>query len=107
MESSHNINEEAFQRIVNKAAWLLAEGRVTKISDVMFYVMGRKNRHIVKVENDQLTCTCPGFKEKNICSHIVAVSVFLGLKDKAKLIDERVRIRVEKELRNLGRWSFR
>ena len=107
MRDSPSINGEALQRIIAKAAWLLSEGRVTKISNLMFYVMGRKNRHIVRVENERLTCTCPGFRDKGICSHVVAVSVVLDLKDKAELIDERVRLRVEKELKSLGRWPSR
>jgi len=93
------LSPEALRKIVDKAAWLIETGRVVKISDYMFYVMGRKNRHIVKIEGDKLVCTCPGYKEKNICSHVVAVMAILEMKGGLEYIDERVRRRVMRELR--------
>ncbi len=96
-ESSKNM----YMRIINKAAWLLEDGRVVKISDYMFYVMGRKNRHIVKVENGKLICTCPGYREKGICSHVVAVSTLLKMDKTSSFVDERINMRLKRELKNL------
>jgi len=94
-------SKNMYTRMINKAAWLLEDGRVVKISDYMFYVMGRKNRHIVKVENGELICTCPGFKDKGICSHVVAVSTLLKLDKGSSFINERINMRLKRELRNL------
>ena len=33
-------NREAMNRIISKAAWLILDGRVVRISDIMYYVMG-------------------------------------------------------------------
>lgn len=85
--------------MISKAAWLLQEGRVVRISDVMYYVKGRKNRHIVRVEGDKLTCTCPGFKERGVCSHVIAVSTLIKLEGRRELLDELLRARIERELR--------
>jgi len=98
---SEEITPDAFQKIVEKAVWLIENGRVVKISDMMFYVMGRRNRHIVKVEGDRLTCTCPGFKSKQLCSHVIAVSTILKMREGIEYLDERVRERVSRELRTL------
>jgi len=89
--------------MVSKAAWLIEEGRVVKISDVMYYVMGRRNRHIVRVEGGRFMCTCPGFKERGICSHVLAVSTLVKLQDKEGLLDRALRERVERELRLFNR----
>jgi len=97
--SSKNLNI----RMINKAAWLLEDGRVIKISDYMFYVMGRRNRHIVKVKDGKLSCTCLGFKEKGICSHIVAVSTLLKLNTRSSFINERINMRLRRELKNLSK----
>ncbi|AKG38070.1 MAG: SWIM zinc finger family protein [Infirmifilum sp.] len=85
--------------IIARAAWLLAEGRVVKVSPYLYYVMGRVGKHLVRVEGGKLTCTCKGFQEKGICSHVVAVSTLLELKDVDAFLDERVRERVRRELR--------
>ncbi|MEM0023235.1 MAG: SWIM zinc finger family protein [Thermofilaceae archaeon] len=89
--------------MVSKAAWLIKEGRVVKISDLMYYVMGRKNRHIVRVVGDALSCTCPGFRGRGICSHVIAVSTIMKLGSKSEFLDEVLRARVEKELKFLRR----
>lgn len=99
--SLEELDPKALQKIVDKAAWLIETGRVVKISDYMFYVMGRKNRHIVKVERDGLACTCPGYKEKKVCSHVVAVMAVLEMKGGLEYLDEKVRRRVMRELRML------
>ncbi len=101
MGEAKEVPRTALEKIINKAAWLLEDGRVVKISDVLYYVMGRKNRHMVRVEGGKLYCTCPGFKEKGICSHVVAVSAVMEMKDGTKFLDERIKIRLQRELREL------
>lgn len=92
--------------MISKAAWLIEEGRVVRISEVMYYVMGRKNRHIVRVEGSTFSCTCPGFRERRVCSHVIAVSALIKLKDKRELFDEATRERVEKELKLFNKKKF-
>ncbi|RLE96777.1 MAG: hypothetical protein DRJ57_05220 [Thermoprotei archaeon] len=104
-EARHN--REAMNRIISKAAWLILDGRVIRISDIMYYVMGRKNRHIVRVDGGKLVCTCEGFKERGICSHVVAVSTVMWLSSGYEYLDEWVRARVERELKLLGRQPIR
>ena len=96
-------NKSARTLMIEKAVWLLVSGRVVKISDYMYYVMGRKNRHIVKVENGVLTCTCPGFKERKMCSHIIAVSTIRSLPVGTRLLEQAIRERVKRELREMMR----
>jgi len=97
------LDPKAVRKILDKAAWLIETGRVVKISDYMFYVMGRRNRHIVKIEDGKLVCTCPGYRSKNVCSHVVAVMFVLEMKGGIEYIDEKVRRRVLRELRTLWR----
>lgn len=90
-------------KIINKAAWLLSEGRVVRISPYMYYVIGRNSKHLVKYENGRFTCTCKGFESKGFCSHVLAVTTLSELKDASTLLDEAVRQRVLKELKALSR----
>ncbi|MEZ0346576.1 MAG: SWIM zinc finger family protein [Infirmifilum sp.] len=93
--------EIPMDKIISRAAWLLAEGRVVRISPYLYYVMGKVGKHLVRVEGGKLVCTCKGFQEKGICSHVVAVSTLLELKDVDLFLDERIRERVRKELREI------
>ena len=109
MEQKNNVGsnridlpEEAINKMINKAAWLLEEGRVVKISRYMYYVIGKKNRHIVRYENDKFVCTCKGYKEKKLCSHVMAVLALTEIKDADNFLAERVSIRLQRELRSVG-----
>lgn len=93
-------------RIIAKAAWLMHEGRIIKISDKMYYVVGRRNRHIVRVDNGKLSCTCDGFRERNVCSHVIAVSTMIKFSG-GENFDEFVKNRVLRELKLLGRQPIR
>jgi len=104
---SEEARKEAMNRIISKAAWLILDGRVVKISDVMYYVMGRRNRHIVRVEGSKLVCTCDGYKERGVCSHVVAVSTVMWLSSGVEYLDEWVRARVQRELRLLNKQPLR
>lgn len=99
--------EVLMNRIIAKAAWLMHEGRIIKISDKMYYVVGRKNRHIVRVNNEGLSCTCDGFKERNLCSHVIAVSTIIKFGGGEEHFDEFIRNRVLRELKLLGRQPIR
>lgn len=105
MEEGGNANY-AYQRMINKAAWLITTGRVVRISNYMFYVMGRRNRHIVKLGGNKLACTCPGYKERSMCSHVVAVSAILEMHDGLSFLEDRVRARLQRELKGFGKRSL-
>lgn len=93
--------EALLDKIISRAAWLLAEGRVVKVSPYLYYVMGRHGKHLVRVEEGKLTCTCRGFQERGICSHVVAVSTLLSMKDVDTFLDEVIRERVRRELQQI------
>ncbi|MEM1631636.1 MAG: SWIM zinc finger family protein [Thermofilum sp.] len=95
--------QQAMMKIINKAAWLLSEGRVVKISPYMYYVIGRNSKHLVKYEGGRFACTCKGFESKGFCSHVLAVMTLSGLKDASSVLDEAVKQRVMKELKALSR----
>jgi len=65
----------------------------------VFYIIGGVRRHIVRVKGDRLVCTCDGFRETGCCSHVLAVSAVLYMKDGQKFLDERVRARMLSELK--------
>jgi hypothetical protein len=94
-------------RLVSKAAWLIHEGRIVRISDVLYYVVGRKNRHLVRVEGGKLSCTCNGYRERGICSHTIAVSTIMRLTSGREYLGETLRMRVERELKLLRKQSHR
>ncbi|AJB42502.1 hypothetical protein TCARB_1458 [Thermofilum adornatum 1505] len=89
--------------MINKAAWLLSEGRVVKISPYLYYVIGKNSKHLVRYENGKFICTCKGFQEKGVCSHVIAVVTLSELKDADAFLDERIRERISRELRQLYR----
>lgn len=95
-------DSKLMDRLVAKAAWLIHEGRIVKISDIMYYVVGRKNRHLVKVEGGRLVCSCNGFKERGICSHTIAVSTVIKLSAGREYLNEALRERMERELKLLS-----
>jgi len=94
-----NLPEEQLNRMISKAAWLLEEGRVVKISPYLYYVIGKRNKHMVRYENGRFVCTCKGFKKKGICSHVMAVLALTEIKDADKFLAERVNRRLVRELR--------
>jgi hypothetical protein len=103
-QHGEGVQPAAMQKMINKAAWLLSEGRVVKISPYMFYVIGRNSKHLVKYENGKFYCTCKGFESKGFCSHVLAVMTLSGLKEEASsFFDEAVRQRVLREIRGMGR----
>jgi hypothetical protein len=54
---------------------------------------------LVKVEGDKLVCTCYGFKERGICSHVIAVSTIRRLNLEGGYLSEALRARAERELK--------
>ncbi|RLE58208.1 MAG: hypothetical protein DRJ35_08295 [Thermoprotei archaeon] len=96
-----DLPEEAFNKMISKAAWLLEEGRVVKISPYLYYVIGKRNRHMVRYVNGKFVCTCKGFKNKGICSHVMAVLALTEIKDADQFLAERINLRLQKELREI------
>ncbi len=101
---SQKISAEAFQRMVEKAAWLISEGRIVRISDILYYVIGRRSRHLVRIgDGEKITCSCFGFKSRGVCSHVLAVSTLRKMKEGSEIIDEIMQERIKRELRQLYR----
>ncbi len=98
-EARVDISDEALSRMISKAAWLLEEGRVVKISPYLYYVIGKRNKHMVRYEDGKFVCTCKGYRMKGICSHVMAVLALTEIKDADKFLAERVNRRLTRELR--------
>lgn len=96
-----DLPEEAFNKMISKAAWLLEEGRVVKISPYLYYVIGKRNRHMVRYVNGRFVCTCKGYKSKGICSHVMAVLALTEIKDADSFLAERINLRLRRELREV------
>ncbi|MCD6458750.1 MAG: hypothetical protein B6U95_06795 [Thermofilum sp. ex4484_82] len=98
------MSSEAWQRMIEKAAWLISEGRIVKISNLLYYVIGRHSRHLVRVVDDsKLVCSCAGYKNRGVCSHVIAVSTLRKIKNGAEIINEIMQERIRRELRQLYR----
>jgi hypothetical protein len=65
--------------MLKKAETLLQTKNVFQLSCSAFAVDGFNGSYLVKIlPSGALTCTCPGFKERKVCSHIIAVSLMLN-----------------------------
>ena len=61
-------------RVVEKAERLLRTGRVESLGNNMYNVIGDHGTYnVVRAPDGRVSCTCPGFREKGICSHSTAV----------------------------------
>lgn len=61
-------------RMVEKAVRLVEGGRVERIGDGRYNVIGDHGTYIVVVSPEGgVSCTCPGFRSKGMCSHSAAV----------------------------------
>lgn len=61
-------------RMVEKAVRLVERGRIERMSDDRYNVIGDHGTYTVTVSLEgRVSCTCPGFKSKGMCSHAAAV----------------------------------
>ncbi len=61
-------------RLVEKALRMLRTGRVESMGGGRFNVIGDHGTYnVVQAPDGRVSCTCPGFREKRICSHSTAV----------------------------------
>lgn len=61
-------------RMIAKAQKLLRSGRVERLSDDLFNVVGDHGTYTVAQSYDgKISCNCPGFLSKGRCSHSTAV----------------------------------
>ena len=61
-------------RLVEKAQRMLRTGRVESMGGGRFNVIGDHGTYnVVQKPDGKVSCTCPGFREKRICSHSTAV----------------------------------
>jgi hypothetical protein len=61
-------------RLVEKAERMLRTGRVESMGSGRFNVIGDHGTYnVVRKPDGKVSCTCPGFREKRICSHSTAV----------------------------------
>lgn len=62
------------KELLEKAGRLLRSRRVTRLEGNRYNIVGDHGTYLVQVHmNGRLTCSCPGFRGKHICSHVVAV----------------------------------
>jgi len=60
-------------RAAEKAEKLITEGKVTRIGPLKFSVVGYHDTYTISIENDIVKCTCPGYAQRGLCSHSIAV----------------------------------
>ncbi len=60
-------------RMLDKADRLLKSGRIERLDGGHFNVIGDHGTYTLVVRNGRVYCSCPGFQEKGVCSHSLAV----------------------------------
>lgn len=62
--------------MVEKAVRLVEGRRIERISDDKYNVIGDHGTYTVTVSQDgEVSCTCPGFRSKGMCSHSAAIII--------------------------------
>lgn len=68
-------------RMIEKAWRLIESGRVERISEDSWSVVGDHGTYTVARDyKGRVTCNCPGFRSKKRCSHSTAVIILTKLK---------------------------
>lgn len=63
--------------MVEKAFRLVRTGRVEPLGGGRFNVVGDHGTYTVQYGVDgRLTCSCPGFQRRGVCSHVAAVIIY-------------------------------
>ena len=62
--------------MVEKARRLLASGRVERVDEEHYNVIGNHGTYTVALNYEgKVTCNCPGFMSKGRCSHSAAIII--------------------------------
>ena len=95
--------DASLRRAINKAVKYLEEGRVVPFGDRrdVFYVISKERRHLVRVKEGRITCSCDGFKARGFCSHALAVWALLMMDERERYLEEKIRDRLAREIRRL------
>lgn len=69
------------EAMVEKAMRLVEAGRVERLDDVHFNVVGDHGTYSVAVSREgRVSCSCPGFQSRGKCSHSTAVVILTQFK---------------------------
>jgi len=70
----------SLDRMLEKAQRLLEKGRVEKINEGIYNVIGDHGTYTVAQDHEgRVTCSCPGFQKRGVCSHSAAVIMLTRL----------------------------
>jgi len=70
----------SIDRMIEKAWKLVRSGRVERISEDTFNVVGDHGTYTVTLSADgRVVCNCPGFLSRGRCSHSTAVIILTRL----------------------------
>ena len=65
--------------MIDKAMRLLKAGRVERLSNRQFNVIGDHGTYnVVRNHEGKTSCSCPGFQSRGRCSHSTAVIILTG-----------------------------
>jgi predicted nucleic acid-binding Zn finger protein len=72
-------------RLFEKARRLVESGRVESLGEGVYNVVGDHGTYtVVQDYTGKLNCSCPGFLQKAMCSHITAVMLMKKVKRRRK-----------------------
>jgi hypothetical protein len=60
-------------KMLDKADRLLKSGRIERLDSGHYNVIGDHGTYALVVRDGRVYCSCPGFQEKGVCSHSLAV----------------------------------
>jgi hypothetical protein len=73
----------SMERMIEKARRLLKGGRVERLDNGRFNVIGDHGTYtVVQAPDGTITCNCPGFMDKRRCSHATAVVILTNFTDR-------------------------
>jgi hypothetical protein len=60
-------------KMLDKAERLLKAGRIERLDSGHYNVIGDHGTYTLVVRDGRVYCSCPGYQEKGVCSHSLAV----------------------------------
>ena len=60
-------------KMLDKAERLLKAGRIERLDTGHYNVIGDHGTYTLVVRDGRVYCSCPGYQEKGVCSHSLAV----------------------------------